>query len=151
MTSQRSVDGFLRQHKVAVVGVSRSGRGFGHMAWKSLSQHGYEALPVNPNAEEIAGRRCYHSLAELPNDVGAALLVVPPAESEKVVREAASAGIRHIWMQQGAASPAALETCRELGVDAVSDECILMFIDQQHFPHNLHRWIWGALGKLPTS
>jgi len=151
MTSQRSVDEFLAQRKLAVVGVSRSGRGFGHIAWKALLNRGYEALPVNPNVDTIDGRRCYHSLAELPPDVGAALLVVPPAESERVVREAADAGIRHIWMQQGAESAAAVEMCHSLGVDAVAGECILMFVSGTSFPHNFHHWIWGALGKLPQA
>jgi hypothetical protein len=150
VTSQRSVEDFLSQHKLAVVGVSRSGRGFGQMAWKALVKRGYETFPVNPNADEIGGQRCYHSLADLPPGVGGVLLVVPPVDTERVVREAAAAGIRRVWMQQGAESPAALDTCRDLGIDAVAGECILMFVDTRHFPHNIHHWIWGALGKLPS-
>jgi uncharacterized protein len=151
MTNQRSVDDFLSQPKLAVAGVSRSGRGFGNIAWKTLAKKGYEVLPVNPQAEEIDGQRCYRSFADLPPDVGGVLVVVPPAETESVVRDAAAAGIRRVWMQQGADSPAALQTCRDLGIDAVSGECILMFVEGPGFPHNLHRWIWGALGKLPQS
>ena len=151
MTSQRSVDEFLGQRKLAVVGVSRSGRGFGHIAWKTLAKNGYEVLPVNPHADEIGGRHCYHSLAELPPDVGGVLLVVPPVETERIVQEAAAAGIKRVWMQQGAESPAAVETCRSLGIDAVAGECILMFVERSGLPHKFHHWVWGVLGKLPQA
>jgi predicted CoA-binding protein len=50
MTSKQSVDGFLDQTVIAVAGVSRSGRGFGAMAYRALKSAGYKALAVNPTA-----------------------------------------------------------------------------------------------------
>jgi predicted CoA-binding protein len=65
------------------------------------------------------------------------------------VRDAAAAGIRRVWMQQGAESEAAIRFCAENGISAVHGECILMFAEPAAFYHRMHRWVWGLLGKLP--
>ncbi len=149
MTSKAVVTDFVAQRTLAVVGVSRQGKKFGNMAFRELKAKGYRLLPVHPQAEMIEGERCYPSLAALPEPVDGVLVVVPPAETEKVVREAAAAGIQRIWMQQGAESPAAIKFCQENGLDAVHGECILMFAEPAAWFHRAHRWIWKLLGKLP--
>ena len=72
------------------------------------------------------GDRCYPSLRDLPEPVGAALIMVAPAQTEAVVRDAAAAGIKQVWMQQGAESAAAVKFCQENGISEVHGECILM-------------------------
>lgn len=150
MTTKASVADFTAQKKLAVVGISRKGRKFGNMAFKELKKHGYQLFPVNPNAETIEGERCYPSLSALPGPVDGVLVVVPPAETEKVVREAAAAGIKRVWMQQGAESPEAIRFCQENGIEAIHGECILMFTEPCAFFHRAHRWVWGVFGKLPA-
>ena len=149
MTSKAAVTDFVAQRKLAVVGVSRQGKKFGNMAFRELKAKGYRLLPVHPQAETIEGEPCYPSLAALPEPVDGVLVVVPPAETEKVVREAAAAGIKRIWMQQGAESPAAIRFCQENGLDAVHGECILMFAEPAAWFHRAHRWVWKLVGKLP--
>jgi predicted CoA-binding protein len=149
MMTKAAVADFTAQQKFAVVGISRKGRKFGNMAFKELKQQGYRLFPVNPNAETIEGERCYPSLSALPEPVDGVLIVVPPAETEKVVREAAAAGIKRVWMQQGAESPEAIRFCQENGLEVIHGECILMFTEHSAFFHRAHRWVWGLLGKLP--
>ena len=149
MSSKAAVTDFVAQRKLAVVGVSRQGKKFGNMAFRELKAKGYRLLPVHPQAETIEGEPCYPSLAALPEPVDGVLVVVPPAETEKVVREAAAAGIKRIWMQQGAESPAAIRFCQENGLDAVHGECILMFAEPAAWFHRAHRWVWKLVGKLP--
>ena len=149
MTTRAAVDDFLAQKTLAVVGVSRDPKKFGSAAFRELGAKGYRLFAVNPNAGSIEGEPCYPSLAALPEPVGGALLVVPPEQTEQAVRDAASAGIPRVWMQQGAESEAAIRFCRENGISAVHGECILMFAEPTGFGHKLHRWAWGLLGKLP--
>jgi predicted CoA-binding protein len=149
MTTKTAVDEFLEQRTLAVVGVSRSGKKFGNGASRELRKKGYQVLPVHPEAESIDGEKCYRSLGELPGQVGGLLLVVPPEETEKVVQQASAAGIRHVWMQQGAESEAAIRYCEGQGISVVSGECILMFA-QPAGVHKLHHWFWRVLGKLPN-
>jgi hypothetical protein len=43
-----------------------------------------------------------------------------------------------------------VKLCRDLGMTVVARECILMFAQPTGF-HKLHRWIWGAPGRLPAA
>lgn len=149
MISRAAVEEFIAQRTLAVVGVSRKGRKFGNLAYRELKTKGFRLFPVNPNAEIIEGDRCYPSLSALPEQVDGVLIVVPPAETGRVVRDAAAAGIRRVWMQQGAESPEAIRFCRENGISVVHGECILMFAEPAALYHRAHRWVWGLLGRLP--
>lgn len=142
---------FLSQRTIAVVGVSRSGRKFGNTILASLKERGYRAVPVNPAADAIAGERCYPDLGSVPVPVDGVVTVVPPAETVRIVRDAASAGIRRIWMQQGSASDEAVRLCGEHGISVVRDECILMHAAPVRGIHAFHRWLWRLLGKLPRQ
>ena len=149
MRSHTSIDAFLAEPAIAIVGVSRSGKGFGNVAARELRRKGYRIYPVNPHADLVDGERCYRSLADLPEPVKAVLVVVPPDEALRVVREASRAGIRRVWLQQGAEAPFVTLACDELGLDVVAGECILMFAKPTGV-HKAHRWIWKMVGKLPA-
>ena len=122
MTTKAVIDDFVSQRKLAVVGVSRGGKKFGNVAYRELRAKGYRLFPVHPYAESIEGDPCYPNLKSLPEPVDGVLIVVPPAQTEQVVREAAEAGIHRVWMQPGADSA---------------------------FYHQAHKFVWGVLGKLP--
>jgi predicted CoA-binding protein len=149
VTSKAAVEDFLAQRTLAVVGASRDEKKFGNKVYKDLIRKGYQTYPVNPKAEEIEGQPCYPDLHALPQTVDGVVFVVPPAQTEQVVREAAELGIKRVWMQQGSESEDALRFCEEKGISAVSGECILMFAEPAEFYHRAHRWVWGVLGKLP--
>lgn len=149
MTSKAAVADFVSQRKLAVVGVSRQKMKFGNLAFRELKRKGYKLFPVHPHAEQLEGERCSASLAALPEPVDGLLVIVPPAQAEQVVREAAAAGIRRVWLQQGAGSAAAIRFCEENGISVVHGECILMFAQPAAWYHRAHRWVWGLLGKLP--
>ena len=149
MTRKSSVENFLSQRTLAIVGVSRSGKKFGNMIFKELSEKGFKLLPINPNAERIGEYTCYGNLNSLPEPVGGLIIVVPPSQTEQIVKDAAVAGIKRVWMQQGSESKEAIEYCEKNGISVVAGECILMFAEPTAFFHRLHRSIWKILGKLP--
>ena len=149
MTSAKSIEAFLDNPSIAVVGVSRSGRGFGNAACRSLRTQGYRVYPVNWSAPTVDGIRCYSRLSELPERVNAVLVVVPPRQAVDVIRDAAAAGIRQVWLQQGAESPGALRLGAELGLDVVAGECILMFARPTGI-HKAHRWLRQVTHGLPA-
>ena len=150
MTSRTAIEEFLSQRTIAVVGVSRGGKKFGNAAFRTLRAQGYSLYPVNARAETIEGVQCFPSLSDLPEKVGGVLISVPPPETERVVREAVTCGIMHIWMQQGAESPEAIRFCQEHGITLVHGQCILMFSKPTAFPHRVHRFIWRVVGKVPA-
>jgi len=148
MASKTIVQDFISQKTLAVVGVSRHGQKFGNMAYRELKAGGYKLYPIHPEAETLEGDHTCKDFTSLPEKVGGVLIVVPPAQTEKVVQEAAAAGIKRVWMQQGSESEAAIRLCQQNGIAEVHGECILMFAGKSFF-HKPHRWVWGLLGKLP--
>lgn len=150
MNSKKVVEDFIGQKKIAVVGVSRKKTKFGNAIYKELKEKGYQVFPINPHINTFEGNVCYPDLLSLPEKVDAVVINVPPSQTEKVVREANKAGIKKVWLQQGSQSEDAVKFCEENGIDCVSNECILMFAQPSAFIHRAHRWIWGALGKLPA-
>ena len=148
-STRAAVETFVGQRKLAVVGVSRDTKKFGNAAYKTLKEKGYQVYPINRNVETIEDDRCYASLDALPEKVEGVVIVVPPAETEKVVREADAAGIKHVWMQQGAESSEAIQYCREHGLNEVHGECIMMFAPPVGSFHRWHRGAWKLFGKLP--
>jgi len=122
-------DEFFDGGRWAVVGVSRDADKYGSIVHRRLKDRGEEVYPVNPSVTEIEGEPCYPSLADLPDEVEQIVIVVPPSRTEEVVREAADQGIGRIWMQPGAESNSAVEYCYARGINVVSGQCILRFMD----------------------
>jgi len=150
MSSKTEVENFVSQKKIAVIGASRNKNKFGFMACKELNKKGYELFPVNPHAENIDGLKCFSDIEEIPVQIDAALLVVPPAISEEMVKKVAAKGIKNVWLQQGAESDSAINFCRQNNINVVHGECIIMFAEPVASFHKFHRWIWKILGKLPN-
>lgn len=149
-TTAQAIQQFVSGKTMALVGVSSSGKGFGNAACVELRKRGYRVLPVHPTATTIKGEACWPSLAALPEKVERALVVVQPEGTEAVVREAAAAGVRYVWLQQGSESSTAIKAGEDLGLGVVTGQCILMFAEPVGF-HGIHRWLWKILGKIPTE
>jgi uncharacterized protein len=149
MVSRETINQFLVERTLALVGVSRNGKGFGNIVRKELAAKGYRILLVHPEAESIDGQKCARSLAEVAKEVGGVVLVTPPPTTIELVRQAAEAGIRRIWMQRGAESEEAISFCEEQKLAAVHHECLLMFAEPAGGVHRFHRWVRGLFGKLP--
>ena len=149
MTSRSSVDEFISKHTFAIVGVSRSGKKFGNITFRELTAHGYKLYPIHPDAETLEGVPAYKNFSSLPEKVDGVIIIVPPSQTEKVVEEAAAAGIRRIWMQQGAQSEASIRLCQEKGITEIHGECINMFANDTASYHRFHRGILKFFGRLP--
>jgi len=151
MTTQSAINDFFAQKKLAIAGVSRSGKGFGNSVLKDLLKKGYEVLPVHPEVEELQGIPAVRSVADLPLGVGGLVLVVPPEESEKLVKEAGEAGIERVWMQPGAESEEAVRICEQYGILCITGECVMMYAAPVQSIHRFHRWLRKIFGKLPKE
>jgi len=145
-----AVEQFLSHQALAIVGVSRSGKKFGNYALRALRTRGYRVYPIHPTADTLEGERCYRHFRDLPEPVTAAVVVVPPVQAVDVIREAADAGVRDVWLQQGAESDVVLAACREAGVEPVAGKCILMFA-QPTGPHRVHRWLHDIRRRFGTD
>jgi len=129
MTIRQQIEQFLGSPAFGVVGASSNRHKFGNKVLRCYKQHGKTVVPVNPNETEIEGIPCVRNVAELPAEVQSISVITPPAVTEQVVADAIGRGIRHIWMQPGAESPAAVALCHEKGVNVIADgSCLLVVL-----------------------
>jgi len=105
-------------------------------------------MAVHPELASVEGDPCFKSLAELPRPADGVLVCVQPEKVPEILRQAAAAGIRRVWLQQGAESDAAAKLAAELGLDLAQGECILMYAPPVRGFHRLHRGLWRLIGRL---
>ncbi|MEM6259981.1 MAG: CoA-binding protein [Planctomycetota bacterium] len=131
-TSQQTgdnIDAFLGGGPFAVVGASSNRAKYGNKVLRVYQQNNKTAYPINPRADEIEGLKAYPDLASLPETPHAVSIITPPAVTERVVEEAVALGIKHVWMQPGAASAKAVAHALENGVNVVANgPCVLVVL-----------------------
>jgi len=124
---ERLIKSFLNKKNVfAVVGASRNPKKYGHQVYRNLRSAGYRVYPVNPNADEVLGDKCYPSLEDLPVKPDVVDVVVPPNVTEEVVKTCKKLGISKVWMQPGSESEEAINFCKENGIEVVYGVCVMI-------------------------
>ena len=151
MIDQQTVNDFLRHHRVAVVGASADNKSFGHRIYRTFIDHGYDTVPVNPSVTTIEGETCYPSVADVPGDLEAVLVMVPPS-SAKVVGACAERGVKSVWLfrglgGKGSVTDEAVDRCRQHDMSVVPGACPLMFLESVGWFHRAHR----AMRRLNRS
>ncbi len=126
MVDREKLIKLVRAETWAVVGASEDRSKFGNITFRELKSSRQEGVPGQSEGGRGGRRGGLSSLADLPEHVDCALIVVPPKASEGVVREADEAGIDSVWFQPGAESIAALAYCEAHGMTAITGHCILM-------------------------
>lgn len=123
------IEQFLAAKKFAVAGASADRNKYGNRILRCYQMHGLDVLPINPKEAIIEGLPCVASVAALPDGIESLSVITPPAVTEQVVEQAIARGIRNVWMQPGAESPAAVARCRESGINVIADgSCLLVVL-----------------------
>lgn len=115
-----------KKNTFAVVGASKDPEKYGHRVYKDLREAGYAVYPVNPNAKEILGDKCYPDLEKLPKKPDVVDVVVPPKITEEIVKTCKRLGITKVWMQPGSESETAIRFCDGNGIDVIHDVCVMV-------------------------
>ena len=119
-TMEARIQAFMSGGPYAVVGASSDRDKYGNKVLRAYQQHGQEVYPINPRADEIEGLKAYPSLASVPVRLRAVSIITPPKITEQVVKEAAAAGAKLVWMQPGAESPEAIQAAEDLGLEVIA-------------------------------
>jgi uncharacterized protein len=142
-----TIQKFIEQKKIAVVGASRQGKKFGNMAAKELVERGYEVFFIHPKAAEIDGEKTYPSLMAVKDLAETVWVSVPADKGATVLKDAAKAGFSNVWLQQGADSPDLKALGHDLGLELVTGKCILMYAEPVGSFHKFHQVIWKMVGQ----
>jgi predicted CoA-binding protein len=118
---------FLAEGPYAVAGASNDRAKYGNRVLRAYQHKGWKVFPVNPREPVIEGLTAYPDLKSLPEKPRGVSIITPPAVTERIVRDAADAGARFVWMQPGAESPEAIRLARERGLEVIADgSCFLV-------------------------
>jgi predicted CoA-binding protein len=113
--------------RICVVGASPDPTRPSHGVLVDLLALGYDCVPVNPAAQEVAGLRCYPTIAAAVEAAGPVDVVdvfrLPPACPEHA-REAVAVGAKVLWLQLGIASREAGEIAAAAGLSIVMNKCL---------------------------
>ncbi len=123
---------FLAAPAFGVAGASKDRAKYGNKVLRCYLQNGRIAIPVNPVEKEIEGVSCVQAVNELPEGVESLSVITPPRVTETVVAHAIERGIRHIWMQPGAESPAAIAAAEAAGLNVIADGSCLLVVLHYH-------------------
>jgi len=83
------LNSFFNPKSIAVIGASRTPGKVGFDILKNIIQYDYEGkiYPINPSADEILGKKSYPSLADVPDNVDLAVVVVPAKNVLEVIEK----------------------------------------------------------------
>jgi len=134
----RSLRAFFGPRSVAVVGASRTSNTIGRAILDNLIRGGFRGpiYPINPSAKEIAGRRCFPSIAAahkaVEGPIDLVVIAVPAAAVLAVVDECAASGVHGVVVisagfaeiGDGAAEQQLRERVRVSGMRMVGPNCM---------------------------
>ncbi len=112
--------------RIAVVGASQDPGRDSTRIMKYLISAGYEVTPVNPNYDEVLGKKCYPTLSSMGEAVD---IVDVFRRSEFVVdvaRDAVASHAKVFWMQLGVLNDAAVKYVTDHGMKVVVNRCIMV-------------------------
>jgi predicted CoA-binding protein len=113
--------------RIAIIGASPNAARPSHGVLVDLQALGYDVVPVNPVADEVAGLRCYPTLRDAVDATGPVGIVdvfrLPPACPEHA-REAVEVGAGCLWLQLGIASREAGRIAHDGGLQVVMNRCL---------------------------
>lgn len=148
-----TIEDFLAQKRIAMIGVSRNPKDFSAALFEELRKRGYDMVPVNPKVSAVLGQPCYARVQDIQPPVDAALLMTTPEITDEVVTDCADAGIRRIWMYRaggkGAVSENAVAFCQERGIQVVPGQCPFMFLPGAAGVHKFHGLFRKITGRYP--
>jgi len=156
-TIDQKVKTFLSLKRIAVAGISHTQESAANSIYRKLKNSGYTVFPVNPNMETFEDNTCYPDVKSIPGGVEGVVIVTRPEVSEQIVHQCAEAGVRMVWMHrslgfmgEGSVSEAAVEFCKENGIEVIAGACPMMFCEPVDFGHKCFRWILRMTGKMPN-
>ncbi len=116
----------LNPKSIAILGASRDEKKIGHIIFKNIVNSGFSGkiFPVNPNAGDLAGVKCYADYKDLPEAPELAVLAVPAKIAVNLLENIAKKGTRNVVILSSG--------FKETGVKGVELENDLRVLAEKH-------------------
>jgi len=149
----KKVAAFLSGKRFAVAGVSRQPKKAANAIFRRLRDCGYDTVPVNPQAAEAEGVRCYPDLQSIPGGIDGVMIATPPAAAPELVRQCIEKGVKQVWFHrafgQGSYSREAVKACKAAGIAVIENGCPMMYCEPVDGGHKCIRAMLSLFGKAP--
>lgn len=126
LTSDEDIAALLaRVRTIALVGASDRPDRPSYGVMKTLQDHGYRVIPINPQivGEHIHGEFVFGDMATLGDPIDMVDIFRNSAAAGEVVDAAIAVGAKAVWMQLGVINPEAAARAEAAGLDVVMDRC----------------------------
>jgi acetyl coenzyme A synthetase (ADP forming)-like protein len=132
----KNLDAIFSPQSVAVVGASTTPGKVGHDIFVNILKGGYQGTlyPVNPSAPSVASVRAYPTIADIPDELDLAMIILPPRLAVGAVEEAIAKGVKAIVIVSAGFKEVGgdgvkfeqriVALCREAGVRLVGPNCL---------------------------
>ncbi len=91
-----NLDPFFHAKSIAVIGAAREPGKIGNTVLKQLMGKDFKLYPVNPNATDILGLKCYASVLQIPAKVELAVIATPAMTVPGILDQCGKKGIHHV-------------------------------------------------------
>ncbi len=117
---------FFHPRGVAIIGASSNPTKLSHGVVRNLKEHGYQGAiyPVNPKGGEILGLKVYPSIADVPDPIDLAVVMVRAEAVPEMVRACGERGLKTVIVITGG--------FREAGPEGAERERSLKVIAEQY-------------------
>ncbi|MEO2220081.1 MAG: CoA-binding protein [Nitrosopumilus sp.] len=123
--TDKEIQDILSLKRVVVIGMSRNSSKAAHYVPKYLSDTGFEITPVNPNTDEILGKKCYSSILNVDDSIDIVDIFRPSNDVLPFVKDAIKKKPKVIWLQEGIHNSEAEDLARQEGITVVFNRCML--------------------------
>jgi len=92
------LDAIFAPETIAVVGASTQKGKVGHDIFANILAGGYTGTlyPVNPKAKSVLSVKCYTSIANIPDPIDLAMIILPPRAALQAVKDCITKGVKGI-------------------------------------------------------
>ncbi|MEG3088045.1 CoA-binding protein [Sphingomonas sp. PB4P5] len=126
LTTDAEIKALLEGAKtIALVGASDRPDRPSYGVMKTLQEHGYRVIPVNPQitGEHVHGEFVFRELAQLGDPIDIVDIFRNSAAAGEAVDQAIAIGAKAVWMQLGVVNAEAAARAEAAGLQVVMDRC----------------------------
>jgi len=160
-----SLESFFSPESVAIVGASRQKGKVGYEILSNMIGAGYKGkiFPVNPNADEIDGVKCFPDLQSIGQVPDLVIIVVPANAVPAVMQQCANAGVksviiitagfREVSKEGKGLEEQVIQIARQAGIRVIGPNCLGVIVPANNLNASFGGDLpaAGAIGYLSQS
>ena len=136
-----NLDTFFNAGRIAVIGASREDGKVGNVIFRNfLEGFDKDVYPVNPNADEVLGYKCYKSVRDIPGKLELAVICIPAKFVPQAVADCGRKGIKNVIIITAGFKEVGndkldrelLDALTKYNIDCIGPNCLGVYCSKGH-------------------